>query len=247
MVNILDTAPFRRRILLYGATMQRLKEQAYEATLFLPEHKLVVLTWGNVSAFDAKRGLMAIKPSGVRYADLTPAMMVVLDCNGRVVDGDLRPSSDTPTHLALYRAFPELGGIAHTHSRWATIWSQMCRPIPRMGTTHADTFATDIPCTRVLGEDETKNGYEANTGKALAEAMTGLSPLHTPAALVAGHGPFTWGKTALAAAEHALILEEVAAMAWHTAVLNPDSRLPAHIGLVHFLRKHGPNASYGQG
>ena len=226
--------------------MLALKTAAYEANMFLVEHNLTFLTWGNASAFDAGRGIMAIKPSGVPYRKLSPENMVVLDSDGTVVAGRLRPSSDAPTHLRLYQAFPGIGGITHTHSRWGTIWSQMQHPIPPLGTTHADYFAGDIPCTHLLSQAETESAYEKATGDAIVKAIGERNPLHVPAVLVAGHGPFTWGKTALDAAEHALILEEVANMAWHTLALEQDCALPGHISARHFSRKHGPGAYYGQ-
>ena len=227
--------------------MKLLKQQAYEANISLPEHGLVTLTWGNVSVFDRARGLVAIKPSGVAYAALSPESMVVLDLDGAVVDGACRPSSDTATHLVLYRAFPQLGGIAHTHSRWATIWSQMARPIPALGTTHADYFSGDVPCTRMLTGDEVETAYEKATGAVIVETLAGIDPLHAPAALVAGPGPFSWGEDGGKAVENAVVLEEVAMMAWHTLALNPDSAVPQYLVDKHFSRKHGKNAYYGQG
>lgn len=226
--------------------MLNLKQEAYEANLQLPRHNLITLTWGNVSVCDRARGLVAIKPSGVRYIDLTPQSMVVLDLEGNIVDGALRPSSDTPTHLELYRAFSGIGGVVHTHSRWATIWSQAGRAIPALGTTHADYFRWDIPCTRLLDKAETEGEYERNIGAAVAEAVGGADPLGVPAALVAGHGPFTWGETAAEAVENAIVLEEVAMTAWHTLSLNPASALPRHVADRHFHRKHGALAYYGQ-
>ena len=226
--------------------MDALKQEAYEANLQLPRHGLTTLTWGNVSVFDKDRGLVAIKPSGVRYIDLTPNAITVLGLDGTIIDGALRPSSDTPTHLAIYRAFPELGGIVHTHSRWATIWSQAGKSIPALGTTHADYFSGDVPCTRVLTKEEVDGEFEKNTGGVIVETFAALNPLHIPAVLVAGHGPFAWGETAAQAVENALVLEEVAMTAWHTLSLNPASAIPAYVVDRHFYRKHGENAYYGQ-
>ena len=226
--------------------MQALKEQAYVANMRLGSSGLVTLTWGNASAFDATRGLMAIKPSGVAYTAMTLDDMVVLDIEGNMTDGALRPSSDTATHLEIYRTFPELGGIVHTHSRWATVWSQMSRPIPPLGTTHADHFSGEVPCTRALTEDEVNTAYEKATGAVIVETFAQVNPLHVPAVLVAGHGPFTWGDCAQKAVDNAVALEEVAMMAWHTRMAQPDSALPPYIMNKHFSRKHGKNAYYGQ-
>lgn len=226
--------------------MKTLRDQAYEANMLLSRHGLVTLTWGNVSVRDAARGLVAIKPSGVDYASLTPDAIVILDLDGDVVDGKFRPSSDTPTHMEVYKAFPEVGGVAHTHSRWATVWSQARRPIPPLGTTHADHFSGEVPCTRPLTEEEVEADYETATGAVIVETFAAVNPMHVPAVLVAGHGPFTWGKDAKNAVENAVALEETAMIAWHALQLRPDCALPSYVLRKHFCRKHGENAYYGQ-
>ena len=228
--------------------MKELKRLAYEANMELYHRGLVVYTWGNVSEIDRARGLVAIKPSGVPYEELTADMIVVLALeDGRVVEGSLRPSSDAPTHLALYRAFEGIGGVTHTHSACATAWAQACLPIPCYGTTHADTFHGEVPLTRFLTPEETEEAYEANTGTVIIEAFAGRNPMHAPGVLARGHGPFTWGKNAMQSVEHAVILEEVAKMAMWTRGLNPGIEpLPTHVSEKHVLRKHGPNAYYGQ-
>jgi len=226
---------------------ERLKEQVCKANIALVEHGLVVLTWGNVSQIDRQTGLVAIKPSGVDYKDLTPEKIVVLDLNGRHIDGRLRPSSDTPTHLELYRSFPGIGGICHTHSRYATIWAQACKDIPCLGTTHADHFYGPIPCTSPMDRQAIEGDYELNTGKAIVRRFAGIEPMTMPAVLVANHGPFTWGKDAFDAVANAIVLEEVAAMALGVEQLSP-SHPPIDKALLdrHFLRKHGSKAYYGQ-
>ena len=226
--------------------LEKLKESVYKANIALPAHGLVTLTWGNVSGIDRERGLVVIKPSGVGYDEMTAKDMVVVDLTGKVVEGDLNPSSDTPTHLELYRRFPAIGGITHTHSRWATVFAQCQRSIPALGTTHADTFYGDVPCTRCMSETEIFGEYEANTGRVIAELFTDDTIMSIPAALVASHGPFTWGKDAMDSVTHAVILEEVAMMAWHTLRLAPDASLEAALLDKHYLRKHGANAYYGQ-
>lgn len=226
--------------------LEALKNDVFAANMRLPASGLVTLTWGNVSAVDRDRGIVVIKPSGVPYGSMTAEDMVAVSLDGERVAGKLKPSSDTPTHLALYRAFPDIGGIVHTHSRWATIWAQTGRSIPPLGTTHADYFHGTIPCTRELGEDEVRTGYEANTGAVIIETFKGSDPGHTPAVLVAGHGPFTWGESAVKAVENAVVLEEVAMTAWHTLAMNPKAVLPAFVLEKHFSRKHGPDAYYGQ-
>lgn len=230
--------------------LETLKEQVCAANLLLPEHHLVALTWGNVSGRDPKTGYMVIKPSGVEYSQMQPQDMVVVDQEGHVVEGELRPSSDTPTHLELYRACPQLGGIVHTHSRWATIWAQAGMPLPAYGTTHADYFAGSIPCTRPLTNGEIREDYEKNTGLVILEALGEGSPLDMPAVLVRSHGPFTWGGDPLEAVHMSVVLEEVAMMALYTQQLSglgqdcpPMSRALLE---KHFFRKHGPNAYYGQ-
>lgn len=224
-----------------------LKEMVYEANMELPRRGLVTYTWGNVSGIDRERGLFVIKPSGVPYEELDPEMMVVMDLDGNQVGGRLRPSSDTPTHLELYRAFPEIGGIVHTHSTHATAWAQSGRAIPCYGTTHADYFYGEIPCARNLTPEETEAAYERNTGKSIVEAFTDRNPIHVPGVLCKNHGPFTWGKDASEAVHNAVVLEEVAKMAWMTEMIGGrDCQTPQYMQDKHFMRKHGPNAYYGQ-
>ena len=225
-----------------------LKYRVYRANMELYDRDLVLYTWGNVSEADREAGVFAIKPSGVAYERLQPDDIVVLsleDCS--VVEGELNPSSDTPTHFALYCAFPEIGGVTHTHSTCATAWAQACEPIDCFGTTHADYFHGPVPVTRYLSPEETEAAYEAETGSVIAEAFEGIDPMHTPAVLVAGHGPFAWGKDGAQSVYHAVVLEEVAKMALMTRAIRPEQQpLPQHIEDKHFLRKHGPNAYYGQ-
>jgi len=224
-----------------------LKQQVFEANLDLVKHGLVILTFGNVSGFDRKKGVMAIKPSGVSYAKLRPADMVLVDLAGKIVEGKLNPSSDTPAHLALYRAFQEIGGIAHAHSEYATAFAQAVKEIPCLGTTHADHFNGAVPVTRFLTAKEVKDDYEGNTGKVIVERFARLKPLEIPAALVAGHGPFCWGTTPAEAVKNNLALEKAAKVAVMTLLANPKIKgLPAYILRKHFLRKHGPQAYYGQ-
>lgn len=226
--------------------LQKTKEQVWKANLALPQNGLVTLTWGNVSQRDPESGYIVIKPSGVNYEDMTPDDMVVVDLNGNKIEGSLNPSSDTPTHLLLYREFPEIGGITHTHSRWATIFSQCGRSIPALGTTHADTFYGAIPCTRKMTEEEIFGEYELETGKIIAELFTSETIGQIPGALVHSHGPFTWGKNAAKSVENSIILEEVACMAWHTILMNPQANFQQALLDKHYLRKHGTNAYYGQ-
>ncbi|MDO4543376.1 MAG: L-ribulose-5-phosphate 4-epimerase [Clostridia bacterium] len=227
--------------------LDKLKQQVYEANMALPAHGLVVFTWGNVSGIDRKSGVVVIKPSGVDYSAMTAEDMVCVELEtGRVLEGKNKPSSDTPTHLALYRAFETIGGIVHTHSRWATIYAQANRPIPALGTTHADYFYGSVPITRPMTQDEIKGCYEGETGKVIVEAFENKNPTETPAVLVRGHGPFTWGKSPEEAVYHAVVLEEVAAMAWHTQALSPNAALPQALLDKHYLRKHGKDAYYGQ-
>lgn len=227
--------------------LEELKKKVCGANLLLPEYGLVVFTWGNVSAIDRDRGLVVIKPSGVRYSALTAEDMAVIDLeSGKQLAGALQPSSDTDTHLELYRQFPNIGGIVHTHSRWATIFAQTGRGIPPLGTTHADYFYGEIPCTRRMTAAEISANYELETGRVIAETFTGKSPDVIPAVLVQGHGPFAWGKDAEEAVHNAVVLEEIAMMAWHTQVLSPASQLDTSLLDKHFLRKHGKNAYYGQ-
>lgn len=229
---------------------EQLKRKVYEANMELYRRGLVLYTWGNVSEADREKGVAAIKPSGVPYETMTPDDIVVVSLKtGKVVEGNLRPSSDWPTHFELYRAFEEIGGVTHTHSTYATAWAQSGRDIICMGTTHADYFAGNIPCTDYVGEEETARDYEAETGVLIAKTFRqgAINPVHTPAVLVAGHGPFTWGKDGAQSVYHAVVLEEVAKMATLTGRINPgDNELPAHIQQKHFSRKHGPNAYYGQ-
>jgi L-ribulose-5-phosphate 4-epimerase len=226
---------------------RELQERALAANLELSRLGLALFTFGNVSAFDRARGVLAIKPSGVPYPELSAEQLVVLDLEGKVVEGRLRPSSDTRTHLVLYRAFPGLGGVAHTHSTHATGWAQARLPIPVYGTTHADHLAGDVPCTAVMSAAACQGEYEAATGDQIVDCFRGLDPLHTPMVLVAGHGPFTWGATPEAAVYHAAVLEEIARMAFVTRVLAPGAeRLPDHLVRKHFERKHGKDAYYGQ-
>ncbi len=229
--------------------MERLIEQALNANRELPAHHLVLYTWGNVSAIDREQGLIAIKPSGIPYDRLQARHIVVLDLEGRVVHGTYRPSSDTATHLAMYRRYPSIGGIVHTRSRWATIWAQAEMDLPAYGTSHADHFHGTIPCTRPLTPAEINQDYESNIGKVILETFDErkLDPASIPAVLVADHGPFIWGRDADEAVVHAVILEECAMMAWHTRMLQPDVQ-PISTELLdrHYLRRHGKTAYYGQ-
>ena len=227
--------------------LEELKKTVCEANLLLPKHGLVTFTWGNVSGIDRVKGLVVIKPSGLSYDDMQPEDMVVLDLEGRVVEGKWKPSSDTPTHLRLYRDFPACGGVVHTHSRWATVFAQAGREIPAMGTTHADDFHGPIPCTRPLTDEEIAGEYEAETGAVIVEAFRGRDPMEVPAALVYSHGPFVWGADAMGAVHNAVVLEEVAFMAWHALAMAPEKG-PMQQALLdrHYLRKHGPGAYYGQ-
>ncbi|WP_044181350.1 L-ribulose-5-phosphate 4-epimerase [Phytobacter massiliensis] len=227
--------------------MQKLKQQVFEANMDLPRHGLVTFTWGNVSAIDRARGLVVIKPSGVAYETMSAEDMVVVDIDGKVVEGRYRPSSDTATHLALYLRYPSLGGIVHTHSTHATAWAQAGLPIPALGTTHADYFYGDIPCTRGLSAEEVAEAYESNTGKVIVETLGDVEPLHTPGVVVYQHGPFAWGKDAADAVHNAVVMEEVARMAWIARGINPQLKpIDGWLMDKHFMRKHGPNAYYGQ-
>lgn len=229
--------------------LEKLKQEVLKANLQLPIHGLVTFTWGNVSGIDREQNLVVIKPSGVPYEELKEADLVVLDLEGNIVEGNLRPSSDTPTHLALYKAFPTLGGIVHTHSPWATSWAQAGRPIPALGTTHADYFYGEIPVTREMANEEIEGDYELETGQVIVETFRSLdiNPSYIPGVLVQNHGPFCWGKNAGNAVHNAVVLEEVAKMAFNTFQLNPKVG-PLNQVLLdkHFLRKHGANAYYGQ-
>lgn len=227
--------------------LEQLKKEVYEANMELPKRGLVTYTWGNVSGIDREAGLFVIKPSGVEYDVLKPEDLVVLDLNGTVVEGKYRPSSDTATHLELYLAFPEIGGVVHTHSPWATSWAQAAREIPCYGTTHADYFYGSIPCARNLTKQEIDTGYEKHTGTVIIETFAGRNPMHTPGVLCANHGPFTWGKDAKEAVHNAVVLEEVAKMAARAEQLCADIKeAPKEMQEKHFFRKHGANAYYGQ-
>ena len=236
-----------RRAREEAGVLEALRTEVYEANLELVRRGLVLYTFGNASGLSREQGLVAIKPSGVSYEKMTPADMVIVNLDGRVVEGSLRPSSDLATHLALYRAFPSIGGVVHTHSRHATAWAQACREIPCFGTTHAGYFHGPVPVTIALTPAEIESDYEANTGVAIIRLMEARDPLGCPAALVAGHGPFTWGKSPAAAAHIAVIVEELAAMACLTLLINPAA-LPISEPLrdKHYFRKHGPKAYYGQ-
>ncbi len=226
--------------------LEQLKAEVCKANLDLVKHNLVVFTWGNVSALDRATKLVVIKPSGVSYDTMKPEDMVVVDLDGNVVEGDLNPSSDTPTHLELYKAYPELGGVVHTHSRWATVFAQAGMDIPPLGTTHGDDFYGAIPCTRKMTPAEIAGAYEKETGTVILETV-GDRAAEIPAVLVHSHGPFAWGKDAADAVHNAVVLEEVAFMAWHTLQLNPThGDMQQELLDKHFLRKHGKNAYYGQ-
>lgn len=229
-------------------SLTSLKQAVCEANLTLVRGGLVIQTWGNASGIDRDRGLVVIKPSGVPYDGMKPEHMVTVSLEtGEVVEGSLKPSSDTPTHLVLYRAFPTIGGVVHTHSLYATAWAQACRGIPSYGTTQADYWYGDVPCTRLMKPKEIKKDYEANTGHVIVETFKKLDPLQHPAVLVASHGPFTWGEDVHAAVHNAEVLEFVARLASETLRINPKTK-PMQSALLdkHFLRKHGPNAYYGQ-
>ena len=227
--------------------IEQLKNEVYKANVELEHHGLVTLTWGNASGIDRAGGLVAIKPSGVDYQSMAAADMVVVDLEGNIVEGKLRPSSDTRIHLELYRAFPSIGGVVHTHSLYASVFAQACREIPCLGTTHADHFNGPVPVTRFLTPEEVEAGYESGTGKIIVERFSSLNRDKTPGVLVAGHAPFTWGKDPADAVENSLILERIAQMALGTIQLNPQiAPLPMHIQQKHYQRKHGPKAYYGQ-
>ncbi|MBZ4666690.1 L-ribulose-5-phosphate 4-epimerase [Mahella sp.] len=229
--------------------LESLKQMVLDANKELPKRGLVTYTWGNVSGIDRDSGLVVIKPSGVPYDELQMEHLVVVDLEGNKVEGQLNPSSDTPTHLILYKAFPNIGGVVHTHSRWATVWAQAGMDIPALGTTHADYFYGDIPCTRKMKPDEIEEAYEENTGKVIVETFNNMNADDVPAVLVHSHGPFAWGKDAAEAVHNSVVLEEVAMMAYHTLTLsNIAGVTPIDQALLdkHFLRKHGKNAYYGQ-
>jgi L-ribulose-5-phosphate 4-epimerase len=230
------------------AMLENLKKEAFEINMAIVQHKLVVLTWGNASALDRSSGIMAIKPSGVAYDTLTWQDMVLVDLEGKVIDSKLKPSSDTLTHLEIYKGFPDVGGIVHTHSPWATTWAQAGKPIPALGTTHADHFSGDVPCLPPLTKVQVEEGYEKATGSTLVNyfLQNQIHPLHIPACLLSGHASFVWGKTIAKALENAVALESCAQMAYHTLMLNPLVNFPDYILNKHFTRKHGKDAYYGQ-
>ena len=228
--------------------LENLKQEVFEANLELPKRGLVVYTWGNVSGIDRASGLVVIKPSGVEYDELKAEDMVVVDLDGNVVEGKYKPSSDTPTHVYLYKAFSEIGGIVHTHSLMATSFAQAGRSVNALGTTHADYFYGSIPCTRSMTSEEIQGAYETETGKVIVETFKDLNPMDIPAVLVKEHGPFTWGKDAADAVYHSVVLEEVSKMAFNTALLlgNANAHMQQTLLDKHYLRKHGKNAYYGQ-
>lgn len=226
--------------------LEDLKKKVCEANLELVQHGLVIFTWGNVSAIDRQSGLVVIKPSGVSYDNMKPEDMVVVDLDGNVVEGELNPSSDTPTHVVLYKAFPQIGGVVHTHSTYATAWAQAGMDIPNIGTTHADYFHDAVPCTADMTEAEVKGEYELETGNVIVKRFEGINPVHTPGVLVKNHGPFSWGKDAFEAVHNAVVLEQVAKMAFIAYSVNPSLTMNPLLVEKHFSRKHGPGAYYGQ-
>ena len=227
--------------------LEELKQKVYEANMTLPKYNLVTFTWGNVSAIDREKGLFVIKPSGVDYDKLVPSDMVVMDLNGNKIEGGYNPSSDTPTHMELYKAYPEIGGIVHTHSPWATSWAQAGRGIPCYGTTHADYFYGEIPCARSLTPEEINSAYEKNTGLVIIETVSAKNVMSVPGILCNNHGPFTWGTDAANAVHNAVVLEEIAKMSYRTETLNPAIKpAPQVLQDKHYLRKHGAGAYYGQ-
>ena len=226
--------------------LEALKEKVFRANLDLVKHGLVIFTWGNVSAIDRENNLVVIKPSGVSYETMVAADMVVVDLDGNIVEGGLRPSSDMPTHLMLYKAFSEIGGIVHTHSTYATAWAQAGRDIPNIGTTHADYFHDAIPCTAQMSRAEVEGNYEKETGRVIVRCFKEIDPVHTPGVLVRNHGPFAWGRDAADAVHNAVVLEQVAKMAYLSYQINPALTMNPLLVEKHFNRKHGPNAYYGQ-
>lgn len=224
-----------------------LRKNVFKANLDLVSHGLVIFTWGNVSAIDREKGLVIIKPSGVSYDLMKPEDMVLINLDGKVLEGNLKPSSDTATHLALYKAFPEIGGVVHTHSTYATAWAQAGKDIPNIGTTHSDYFSQDIPCTRDMTESEVLGGdYELETGNVIVERFKNINPNHVPGVLVKNHGPFSWGKNADDAVHNAVVMEQVAKMAQIAFNVNQNLDMNPHLIQKHFYRKHGPGAYYGQ-
>ena len=226
--------------------LEALKEKVFQANLDLVKHGLVIFTWGNVSGIDRESGLVVIKPSGVSYDIMKASDMVVVDLDGKVVEGDLNPSSDTPTHLVLYKAFPEIGGVVHTHSTYATAWAQAGIDIPNIGTTHADYFYKAIPCTADMTREEVEGNYELETGNVIVKRFEGMNPVHTPGVLVKNHGPFAWGKDAHEAVHNAVVMEQVAKMASIAYSVNPNLTMNPLLVEKHFSRKHGTNDYYGQ-
>ncbi len=226
--------------------IEELKQQVFQANLDLVKHGLVIFTWGNVSGIDREKGWVVIKPSGVSYDDMKAEDMVIVDLEGNIVEGKLKPSSDTPTHVELYKAFPSIGGIVHTHSTYATAWAQAGCDIPNIGTTHADYFSGDIPCTRDMTEPEVKGEYEKETGTVIIERFRELNPAHIPGVLVKNHGPFSWGKDPHEAVHNAVVMEQVAKMAFIAYQVNPNLTMNELLIQKHFFRKHGPGAYYGQ-
>ncbi|MDF9831375.1 L-ribulose-5-phosphate 4-epimerase [Parabacteroides sp. PF5-6] len=226
--------------------VEELKEKVFKANLDLVKHDLVIFTWGNVSAIDREKGLVVIKPSGVSYEEMKASDMVVLDLEGNIVEGTFKPSSDTATHLVLYHAFPEIGGIVHTHSTFATSWAQAGRDIPNIGTTHADYFNAAIPCTRQMTRQEIEGEYEKETGHVIVERFKEINPVFIPGVLVNNHGPFSWGKDADDAVHNAVVMEQVAKMAFISQLINPGLQMNKELITKHFYRKHGPGAYYGQ-
>ena len=226
--------------------LELLKQQVWEENQKLCTYGLITLTWGNVSGIDRESGLVVIKPSGIPYGAMKPEDMVVVDLQGNRVEGKWNPSSDLATHLVLYRTYPEIGGVVHTHSRWATIFSQMGRDIPALGTTHADAFYGSVPCTRKLTPQEISGNYEEETGNVIVETFRDRKVMDIPSVLVHSHGPFSWGKNPQKAVENAVVLEEVAMMAWHTLAMNPNANFQQELLDKHYFRKHGAGAYYGQ-
>lgn len=240
--------PTRQKTTLIDIFMlEELKEKVFQANLDLVKQDLVIFTWGNVSGIDREKGLVVIKPSGVSYDAMKASDMVVVDLNtGKVVEGDLNPSSDTPTHLVLYRAFKNIAGVVHTHSTYATAWAQAGMSIPNIGTTHADYFYKDIPCTRAMTADEVRGEYELETGNVIVETFKDINPDHTPAVLVKNHGPFSWGTSPANAVYNAKVMEQCAKMAFVAFSVNPETTMNPLLIEKHYMRKHGPNAYYGQ-
>jgi L-ribulose-5-phosphate 4-epimerase len=226
--------------------LAKLKEEVFEANIALVKHGLVIHTWGNVSGKDIESGYIVIKPSGVSYDIMKPDDMVVLDAEGQVVEGKYKPSTDAPTHIILYKHFSALGGVVHTHSTFATSWAQAGKPIPPFGTTHADHFYGEVPCTRLLTDDEVNTDYEANTGRVIVETFRGIDPMAVPSVIVNSHGPFSWGKNAGNAVYNAVALEEIAKMAFNTQMLGRMNPVDQSLLNKHFNRKHGKDAYYGQ-